>query len=434
MKKQSHSFQRIFSLLLFTFALALAGCAQATPPPTATAIPTTTREPIPPTPTLAPLSLEYRKNTFEAVWTLVKHRYAYAGFGGVDWDAVHAEFAPKVEADARPAAFYSLLNEMLARLPKETAYYQTPQEVKAENAPQGEQWYGIGAQVRNVPEGGLIVGLVPGAPGEQAGLKTREIILEVNGTRFIEDPAFGPGGPLALIRGPAGTPVELKIQGLDGKARSVRIVRQPITDYSALDSPRVLRLADTNVVYVQPPVFYNQIAQDIQRALEKLSPGGKFDGLILDLRFQNGGAVQPMLDLLGLFMESQVIGEEVGRNSKSELRVVGDSQTPALKQLPMVVLVNQDTVPIVPAIMQKFKRAKVIGVPTHRASEMQEIFELLDGSQLVLATKAIVFPGGTPLGNVQPDRVVDEKWYLVPFDQDPQIQAAVEELKKGVPQ
>jgi C-terminal processing protease CtpA/Prc len=387
---------------------------------------------IPPTPTLTPLSFEMRNKVFEFVSKTVKDRYVYADFGGVDWEAVHAEFAPQVSSADGASAFYALMQEMVNRLPDKTSNFQTPQDVAAATtAPQGTPLYGIGAEIKTVPEGGLITGLVPNAPAAQAGLMPREMILEVNGTPFRDEPAFGPGGPVALIRGPAGTAVELKVQALDGTARTVKIVREPITDFSALRVPRVLRLPNTNVTYVELKATYPGMDEDIQRALDKFAPDGKLDGVVLDLRSYTGGLVSAMFDTLGLFMDSQVIGQEVTRDSKQDLNLTGNAKTPALKQVPLVVVVSDETQPWIPAILQKFKRAKILGVPTQAASEEADQISLDDGSLLVLATRALVFPDGTRLGNVQPDRVVDEKWYLVPFEKDPQIQAALEELTKS---
>lgn len=386
---------------------------------------------VPPTPTLASLSIETRNKLFEFVWKTVKDRYVYADFGGVDWDAVHAEFVPQVSSADRAPVFYALMKEMVDRLPDDISHFWTPQDVAADTtAPQGTPLYGIGAEIKTVPEGGLLTGLVPNGPATQAGLVPREIILEVNGTPFRDEPAFGPGGPIALIRGPAGTPVILKVQGLDGQVRTVRIVRQPITDFSALRVPRVLRLANTNVAYVELKATYPGMDEAIRSGLDKLAPDGKLDGVILDLRSYTGGLVSAMFDTLGLFMDSRVIGQEVTRDSKNDLTLTGNAKTPALKQVPMVVLVSQETQPWIPAILQKFKRAQVLGVPTRAASEEADQFSLDDGSLLVLATRAVTFSDGAHLGNVQPNRVMDEKWYLVPFEKDPQIQAALEELTK----
>src|SRR5690242_18980003 len=74
--------------------------ATPTPRPTATPTPTpsTTAEPLPHTPTLAPLAAARRADVLEQAWELVRDRYVYTDYRGLDWDAVRAEYAPRVAA------------------------------------------------------------------------------------------------------------------------------------------------------------------------------------------------------------------------------------------------------------------------------------------------------------------------------------------------
>src|SRR5262245_1508316 len=65
-----------------------------TPTPTITPTPSPTFEPLPPTPTLAPIEQSEREAIFDRVWTLVRDRYVYTDYRGLDWDAVREEYAP----------------------------------------------------------------------------------------------------------------------------------------------------------------------------------------------------------------------------------------------------------------------------------------------------------------------------------------------------
>jgi len=59
---------------------------------------------------------ERRRETFEIVWRTVKENHFDPKFGGVDWDALHAEFAPRVALTANDAELHWLLQQMLNRL------------------------------------------------------------------------------------------------------------------------------------------------------------------------------------------------------------------------------------------------------------------------------------------------------------------------------
>jgi hypothetical protein len=62
---------------------------------------------------------------FEVVWNAVNDHYPYLTFKGIDWDAVHTEFLPRVEA-SQGDEFYRVLNDLLYRLRDGHVYYKTP--------------------------------------------------------------------------------------------------------------------------------------------------------------------------------------------------------------------------------------------------------------------------------------------------------------------
>src|SRR5688572_25931359 len=59
---------------------------------------------------------EVRQRTFEIVWSTVKEKHFDATFGGVDWDKVRADYAPRVSTAKSDSEFYSLLQQMLGEL------------------------------------------------------------------------------------------------------------------------------------------------------------------------------------------------------------------------------------------------------------------------------------------------------------------------------
>src|ERR1700689_2034643 len=54
--------------------------------------------------------------SFEKVWTTVRDKHWEKNPGGLDWDAIHAEFRPKVERAKNIDEVRELLKEMLGRL------------------------------------------------------------------------------------------------------------------------------------------------------------------------------------------------------------------------------------------------------------------------------------------------------------------------------
>src|SRR5437763_11958561 len=61
-------------------------------------------------------AVERRREAFEIVWRTVKENHFDPTFGGVDWDAVRAEFAPLVARAQSDRELHALLQQMLNRL------------------------------------------------------------------------------------------------------------------------------------------------------------------------------------------------------------------------------------------------------------------------------------------------------------------------------
>src|ERR1700682_1694355 len=67
----------------------------------------------------APLTAEQHQlqiDSFEKVWTTVRDKHWDPKMGGVDWQAVHDEFRPKIEKAETAEQARAVLNEMIGRL------------------------------------------------------------------------------------------------------------------------------------------------------------------------------------------------------------------------------------------------------------------------------------------------------------------------------
>ena len=128
------------------------------------------------------------------------------GWSGGRREDEHGHRSPHASSPLRPPS-----SRVTSDTRSPSRRYAWASVAAATTAPQGTPLHGIGAEIKTVPEGGLITGLVPNGPAAKAGLEPREMILEVNGTPFRDEPAFGPGGPLALIR--SGDPIKLDTAG-----------------------------------------------------------------------------------------------------------------------------------------------------------------------------------------------------------------------------
>ncbi|MEN9933689.1 MAG: hypothetical protein RLZZ387_268 [Chloroflexota bacterium] len=408
-------------------------------PPTTTPVPpspTPTPAPIVPTPTLAPLSAELREQVFLEVWSLVRDRYVYRDYRGQDWDAVRAEFAPRVAAAEDEEAFYALIEELIDRLGDEHSRFDTPQEVAEEEARfSGKLVYaGIGALVREEPEGVIITRLARGGPAEEAGIEPRDMIVAVNGTPVSDTVTIGPGGPIGAVRGEPGTTVSLTVRTHLGQMRELSLVRRVIPG-DAFPAVEGRRLGGSDIGLLMIETFSAADLERLARAeLQRLVASGPLDGLVVDVRGNGGGRVDLLLEVVGLFVDGGTIGTSEGRMGSRELQIPSDDIVPYLAGVPVVVLTGEDTVSAAEMFaggLQALGRARVVGKPSAGNTENLLGHILPDGSRLWLAELVFRLPDGTLIegAGVQPDQLVEADWWRYPIEEDPQILAAVEILR-----
>lgn len=418
------------------------------PAPSSTPLPAATAQssftPIPPSPTLeiliptatlAPLDAAQRAAIFDQTWSIVRDNYVYEDYRGLDWEATRTEFAPRVEAAATPETFYALMRELIGRLGDDHSRFESPQEVAEQQAEySGDLHYGgIGAQIRNVADGGLVTSLVPGGPGDLAGLLPRDLILAVNGIAFTDTAAFGPDGPIGTVRGEPGTSVTLRVRTGDGPPRELVVIREAV-DIDAFNQVRSRLLADSAIGVIEIPSFYIEaVDSEVRKAVEGLLAAGTLRGLVIDVRENTGGYVHLMRDTIALFHDGGSIGSTRGRSINEDQAIATGQTIAAAAGLPIAVLVgpgSASAAEMFAAGMQVLGRARVVGVPSAGNTENLYSYTFEDGSRLLIAQVAYRLPDGTLIEGrgVIPDRSVDVEWWRYAPDADPQLLAAVEEL------
>jgi C-terminal peptidase prc len=404
--------------------------------PTATPTPTATAVPLTPTATLVPLADTERERIFDQVWELVRDRYLYADYRGVDWQAARETYRPRALAAESPEQFYQAMGELIRLLGDDHSRFESPRAVAEEELRKsGELSYaGIGVIVRDDPAGGLITRLARGGPAEQAGLRSHDLILAVGSTLFTDTAAFGPGGPNSVIRGAPGSTVQLTVRSPGAAPRVVLIARQMIPS-DAFPPVVAQRLPGSQTGLLVIDTFSREGLEQLAREqLELLLNDRPLDGLIIDLRNNQGGFVSTMLGTLGLFVDGGSIGTTRGRDTRQKQEIPKGQIMPALDGVPIVVLVGDQTVSaaeMFAAGMRVRERARIVGVPSAGNTENLLAHNLPDGSRLWLAQYAYYLPDGSLLEGqgVLPDRTVDVEWWRFDPADDPQVQAALAELR-----
>jgi C-terminal peptidase prc len=398
-----------------------------TSPPTAIPQPTALPTDPPAIVTLTPTMLAYqdRREIFEEVWRTVKEKYLYPDFHGLDWDAVHDEYAAKIEQEQTRDQFYAIMVEMLALLDDQHSRFEPPAVAQLENAKisNDEVTVGIGVLTRPRVDGAFIQIVFPDSPAARAEIEPRDRIIAVDGRPYRSEDGD--------LLGEAGSSVRLTVVRPGAKLRDVVLTRQEVRNHIV---PSYRRFPGDIGYVTVPTLWVTDMHEQVNGALTDLVAEGRLNGLILDMRANSGGWSYVMSGLLSHFVRGQV-GAFVNRQHVRPLEVP-PPDGPDLRGLPLVVLIDNETASygeVLAAILQREDRALVVG--TRSAGNTETIYAtvLSDGSRLWLAEEAFRLQNGVNLEGVgvQPDSIVDVDWTHYSEDDDPQLLEALRLLGAG---
>ena len=268
----------------------------------------------------------------------------------------------------------------------------------------------------------MILSPHPDSPAERVGVIEGDILLALDGADIVGETTVDDVS--TLLHGEVGTPVTLTISRPPTPPFDLTITREEIQVPSV--TWRVLDQA-TNVGYIRIESFTERTGDEVATAVQELRAAGII-GLVLDLRDNRGGLIEPTVTVASQFLRDGVVFYETGRNS--EERTLRVQRGGAATDIPLVVLVNSGTASaaeIVAGALQDHDRAFLVGEPTFGKGSVQLICEIADGSSLHV-TSAVWL---TPNRNRIEGKGLIPNVYVEQGDgpQDEQLERAVEHLR-----
>ncbi|KAF5472461.1 hypothetical protein F2P56_009178 [Juglans regia] len=268
---------------------------------------------------------------------------------------------------------------------------------------------GIGLNLREVLEddGGVklkVLGLLLDGPAHSAGVRQGDEVLAVNEVDVRGKSAFEVS---SLLQGPNETFVTIKVKhGNCGPIQSIAVQRQLVAR-----SPVFYRLeqsenGNASVGYMRLKEFNALARKDLATAMKRLQDMGA-SYFVLDLRDNLGGLVQAGIEIAKLFLkEGETVIYTVGKDLQYQNTTVADAAP--LVTAPVIVLVNNKTASaseIVASSLHDNCRAVLVGERTFGKGLIQSVFELHDGSGVVVTVGKYVTPNHRDInGNgIEPD-------------------------------
>ncbi|MCX6183416.1 MAG: carboxy terminal-processing peptidase [Bacteroidetes bacterium] len=197
--------------------------------------------------------------------------------------------------------------------------------------------------------------------------------------------------------------ITLTFRKSTGLEESVTLEKQKIEVEENLITGVILN-GTKRIGYISLPGFYTEFGQqnalgcanDMAKEILKLQKDG-IDGLILDLRFNGGGAVEEALELAGIFINEGPLMIE--KTSGQKPKTLIDKNRGTIYNGPLIVMVNGSSASaseIVAAALQDYNRALIVGSTTYGK-----------------ATAQIVLPVDTNISFTTAPRVVNKDYGFV---------------------
>lgn len=302
------------------------------------------------------------------------------------WDRVEWSFYGELPSPRERT--YGAIHETLALLDDPYTIFVEPQSSELEWDQMRGAFGGIGVTLWRDAQSQMVLSPYPDSPAERAEVREGDILLAVDGQTITGETTVD--DVRAWLHGEVGVSVTLTISRPPTLPFDLTITRDEIQIPSV--TWRVLdQTPDVGYIYVES--FTERTGDEISTALQELVQETETYGLILDLRCNTGGLIDPAVATASQFLRDGVVLTELYHDDRERTFPVQDGGL--APDIPLVVLINGGTASaaeIVAGALQDHGRGVLIGEPTFGKGSVQLIYDLSDGSSLHITSAIWLTP------------------------------------------
>lgn len=268
---------------------------------------------------------------------------------------------------------------------------------------------GIGVSVEIIENRIVIKAVIAPSPADDAGINPKDIILSID-----DNPVKGRNLRVAIdeLRGEPGSEIDLEVLTPDGETRAITLIRSNV-EIPSLSFEQV----EEDFGYFRISHFNRESATQLASTLDSIRADGiVFKGVILDLRDNPGGVLQPAVDMADGFLNEGVILTTRGRNASMQLEFTAEPGE-WLPGVPVVILIDRGTASaseVLAGALQDHGRALVIGERSFGKGSVQSVLPLRNGAGIKLTTARYYTPSGRSIQalGIEPDVVLKPVRYV----------------------
>lgn len=344
------------------------------------------------------------------------------------WDRTFDRLTNKFTLDEK---FNLYINTIAETMDPHTQFFP-PIEKRAFDEAMNGEFFGIGAQLSEQDGAIKIVSLVTGSPAWKSGeIQVGDVIMKVaqGAAEPVDITGFETTDAVKLIRGQKGTEVRLTMKKTDGSIKVVSLIREKVVQEETFARSAIVN-GTHKIGYIYLPEFYANFedpngarsARDVANEIKKLKQEN-VDGIVMDLRYNGGGSLQDVIQMVGLFIEDGPVVQVKGRDGDAS--IYRDKERGVLYNGPLAVMINEFSASaseIFAAAIQDYKRGIVVGTQSYGKGTVQRNIGLdpntgfltpaseLGTLKLTLQKFYRINGGSTQLNGVVPDIVLPDNF------------------------
>ncbi len=304
---------------------------------------------------------------------------------------------------------------MLSELDPHSSYL-SPDDLEALDDFSRGRYIGIGVNLLVEDQQIVVKQIINDSPADAAGVNPGDIITAIDGR-----PVKGRHLPDAIdeLGGEPDTGLTVTVLTPGEKERELKLMRKYI------QVPTLsFEMLDLSYGYFKMTQFHRESAADLERALDSIkAEGTELRGLVIDLRNNPGGVLQPAVNIADGFLDEGLIVTMRGRDSSMQMEFRAH-QGDWLPGKPIVLLVDRGSASaseVLAGALQDHGRALVIGERTFGKGSVQSVVPLRNGGGIKLTTARYYTPSGKSIQaqGILPDIEIDS--FVSPADGDERV-------------
>lgn len=310
------------------------------------------------------------------------------------------------------------------------ARYASPEEYTERLNELKEESVGIGVLIYYEDNKGFYVTRVfEGSPADEAGILVGDYIVSADGVAVTDDNASTFAKDVA---GKPGEPVEIGVNR-NGENITFSIVRNNYNTYS------VSYDMIGSTAYIKIDSFTYNTDEEFIETMDKLSSQGITD-YIIDLRNNTGGVAETVINMVDYMVPEGLIYESIGKSGIGNSKFYSDEKE---FNGNVVILTNGLTASaseLFTQCLRDYDKAVVIGENSYGKGTIVNEAQLKNGGSLLFSIGKYYTQSGTCVegDGIAPDIEVslddgeDAIYYKLPYNEDNQIQSALDYLQNKI--